>query len=64
MFEAEINDKKDVVDWLLGAVEELEKGITGGSGGGSGSGDGGEEVEEVTVRMGKMGTDVNGNAHG
>ena len=27
VFEAEINDKKDVVDWLLGEVEELEKGI-------------------------------------
>jgi len=27
VFEAEINDKSDVVDWLLGAVEELEKGI-------------------------------------
>ncbi|CBY00299.1 hypothetical protein IAQ61_011227 [Plenodomus lingam] len=27
VFEAEINDKGDVVDWLLGAVEELETGI-------------------------------------
>jgi hypothetical protein len=27
VFEAELNDKKDVVDWLLGAVEELENGI-------------------------------------
>ncbi|OAL45187.1 ankyrin [Pyrenochaeta sp. DS3sAY3a] len=27
VFEAEINDKGAVVDWLLGAVEELEKGI-------------------------------------
>lgn len=27
VFEAEINDKKEVVDWLLGAVEELENGI-------------------------------------
>jgi len=27
VFEAEINDKGDVVDWLLGAVEELERGI-------------------------------------
>ncbi|KAF2448643.1 ankyrin [Karstenula rhodostoma CBS 690.94] len=36
VFEAEINDKGDVVDWLLGAVEELEKGIaeTGESSGG------------------------------
>jgi hypothetical protein len=28
VFEAEINDKGDVVEWLLGAVEELEKGIS------------------------------------
>lgn len=27
VYEAEINDKNDVVDWLLGTVEELEKGI-------------------------------------
>ena len=27
VFEAEINDKKEVSDWLLGAVEELEKGV-------------------------------------
>ncbi|KAF2826744.1 ankyrin [Ophiobolus disseminans] len=27
VFEAEINDKNDVVDWLLGAVEGLETGI-------------------------------------
>ena len=27
VFEAEINDKKTVVDWLLETVEELEKGI-------------------------------------
>jgi ankyrin repeat protein len=27
VFEAEINDKNEVVDWLLGAVEELESGI-------------------------------------
>jgi hypothetical protein len=31
VFEAEINDKGNVVEWLLSAVEELEKGI-GGSG--------------------------------
>ncbi|KAF2125359.1 ankyrin, partial [Dothidotthia symphoricarpi CBS 119687] len=33
VFEAEINDKNDVVDWLLGAVEALEKGV-GGAGDG------------------------------
>jgi hypothetical protein len=27
VFEAELNDKNDVVDWLLGAVEALEQGI-------------------------------------
>jgi hypothetical protein len=27
VYEAEINDKSEVVDWLLGAVEELETGI-------------------------------------
>jgi hypothetical protein len=27
VYEAEINDKNEVVDWLLGTVEELEKGI-------------------------------------
>ncbi|KAI8933179.1 hypothetical protein NX059_009817 [Plenodomus lindquistii] len=27
VFEAEVNDKGNVVDWLLGAVEELETGI-------------------------------------
>lgn len=27
VFEAEINDRNDVVDWLLGAVEELENGV-------------------------------------
>ncbi|KAH3950535.1 hypothetical protein HBI24_116380 [Parastagonospora nodorum] len=27
VFEAELNDKQDIVDWLLGAVEELENGI-------------------------------------
>ncbi|ORX97166.1 ankyrin repeat-containing domain protein [Clohesyomyces aquaticus] len=40
VFEAEINDKKDVVDWLLGAVEELEKGVGQA---GAPSGDAGEE---------------------
>ncbi|KAF2179789.1 ankyrin [Zopfia rhizophila CBS 207.26] len=40
VFEAEINDKKDVVEWLLGAVEELEKGVGQG---GEASGDAGED---------------------
>jgi ankyrin repeat protein len=41
VFEAEINDKKEVVDWLLGAVEELEKGI----------GQTGEDSEDVDEDM-------------
>jgi ankyrin repeat protein len=44
VFEAEINDKKDVVDWLLGHVEGLEKSI-GGAAGGDGE-------EEMTFRAG------------
>lgn len=41
VYEAEINDKNEVVDWLLGAVEELEKGI-----GQSGEAEAGEKTEE------------------
>jgi hypothetical protein len=52
VFEAEINDKKEVVDWLLGAVEELEKGI-GRSGGASGDGDENmDEDDQIVVRAG------------
>lgn len=40
VFEAEINDKGDVVDWLLGEVEELEKGI-----GEAGAGDDDDDME-------------------
>jgi hypothetical protein len=64
VFEAEINDKKEVVDWLLGAVEELENGI-GQTGEGSGDDDGAmndddqgsaNAVEEVRKQMGDMKT--------
>ncbi|CAO2647257.1 Nn.00g081790.m01.CDS01 [Neocucurbitaria sp. VM-36] len=41
VFEAELNDKQEVVDWLLGAVEELEKGI-----GQTGEASSGENVDE------------------
>jgi hypothetical protein len=52
VFEAEINDKKEVVDWLLGAVEELEKGI-GRTGGASGDGDENmDEDDQIVVRAG------------
>ncbi|KAH7413754.1 ankyrin repeat-containing domain protein [Phaeosphaeria sp. MPI-PUGE-AT-0046c] len=45
VFEAEINDKKEVVDWLLGAVEELENGI-GQTGEPLGDADGNNMVED------------------
>lgn len=41
VYEAEINDKNEVVDWLLGAVEELENGI-----GRSGEAEAGESTGE------------------
>ncbi|KAF1832178.1 ankyrin [Decorospora gaudefroyi] len=41
VYEAEINDKSQVVDWLLGAVEELENGI--GQTGEAASGDDADE---------------------
>jgi hypothetical protein len=53
VFEAEINDKKEVVDWLLGAVEELENGI-GQAGEASRDDDG--AVEEIRQQMGDMKT--------
>lgn len=42
VFEAEINDKGSVVDWLLGAVQELESGI-----GQTGEGPAGDEDTEL-----------------
>lgn len=53
VFEAEINDKGDVVDWLLGAVEELEKGIGErgeSSSGGLGAVSQGESATNGSVR--------------
>ena len=41
VYEAEINDKSEVVDWLLGAVEELERGVGQG-----GQAEAGEDMEE------------------
>ncbi|KAF1941055.1 ankyrin [Clathrospora elynae] len=41
VFEAEINDKGEVVDWLLETVEELEKGI-----GQTGEGSAGDNADE------------------
>lgn len=67
VFEAEVNDKKDVVDWLLGHVEALEKSVGGGASKGEGSAGGDEEMvfkagdtsgpmEDVTEKMGEMQT--------
>jgi len=40
VYEAELNDKKDVVDWLLGHCENLEEGVASNAAGE-------EEVVEV-----------------
>ncbi|KAH7135277.1 ankyrin repeat-containing domain protein [Dendryphion nanum] len=55
VFEAEINDKKNVVDWLLETVEELEKGI-GQTGEGTGeNGDGNDSGTEQKDDFGNAG---------
>jgi len=67
VFEAEINDKKEVVDWLLGHVEALEKSVGGGASNGEGNAGGDEDMvfkagdtsgpmEDVTEKMGEMQT--------
>jgi uncharacterized protein len=67
VFEAEVNDKKEVVDWLLGHVEALEKSVGGRASNGEGSAGGEEELvfkagdtsgpmEDVTEKMGEMQT--------
>jgi ankyrin repeat protein len=67
VFEAEVNDKKEVVDWLLGHVEALEKSVGGGASNGEGGAGGDEEMvfkagdtsgpmEDVTEKMGEMQT--------
>jgi hypothetical protein len=65
VFEAEVNDKKEVVDWLLGHVEALEKSVGGGASNGEGSadeemtfrvGDTSGPMEDVTEKMGDMQT--------
>jgi ankyrin repeat protein len=76
VFEAEINDKNEVVDWLLGAVEELENGI-GQTDGASGDADEDMDdedksvsqestgaVEEVTKQMEDMKTRDGGSQDG
>lgn len=67
VFEAEVNDKKDVVDWLLGHVEALEKSVGGSASNGEGSasgngdmvfkaGDTSGPMEDVTEKMSDLGT--------
>lgn len=67
VFEAEINDKKEVVDWLLGHVEALEKSVGNGASNVEGSagadedmvfkaGDTSGSMEDVTEKMGDMQT--------
>jgi hypothetical protein len=67
VFEAELNDKNDVVDWLLGAVEALEQGIghTESNVDGSHEGDNSDRivegsagsVEDMTKQMEEINTD-------
>jgi hypothetical protein len=54
VFEAEINDKKEVVDWLLGAVEDLENGI-GQTG--EAAGDADEDMDEGDEGTSREGTE-------
>lgn len=58
VFEAEINDKGDVVEWLLGAVEELEKGI--GQEGEPSSGDLGADSQHEPALNDSSGTSAGG----
>jgi hypothetical protein len=55
VFEAEINDKKEIVDWLLGAVEELEQGI-GQTGEASGTDDHDMDDEDGAAPQGEAQT--------
>ncbi|KAF2113553.1 ankyrin repeat-containing protein YAR1 [Lophiotrema nucula] len=59
LFEAEINDKKEVVEWLLGAVEELEAGI--GQTGDPSSNGAGDEMEVELEADSKRSCDDNGD---
>lgn len=61
VFEAELNDKGDVVDWLLSEVEELEKGV--GQDGAGPSGTGKEDEMDITASASASSTaDVDGLA--
>ncbi|KAF2436736.1 ankyrin [Tothia fuscella] len=59
IFEAEMNDKSAVVEFLLREGVGVDRGVGGGIGGaggegGSGEGNGEEEQEDVVVGVGKM----------
>jgi len=67
-FEAESAGKEDVVNWLLGKMDEVERGGGGSAGvgeeeeaGKEGEGEG-EDVELMRVRVGEM--DVDGDGDG
>jgi ankyrin repeat protein len=63
VYEAEINDKNEVVDWLLGAVEELENGI--GQTGETEAGDADEDMDEADAEAkGEQAQDNNASAQG
>ncbi|KAF2462768.1 ankyrin [Lindgomyces ingoldianus] len=58
VFEAEINDKKEVVEWLLGAVEGLEKAIgQAGAASGDSDADDGMDVEHEADNSNPNSTD-------
>ncbi|KAI4951893.1 hypothetical protein J4E91_003354 [Alternaria rosae] len=61
VYEAEINDKNEVVDWLLGAVEELENGI--GQNGQPGAGDADDNMDDADAEV-ERAQDSNASAQG
>ncbi|KAH6882408.1 ankyrin repeat-containing protein YAR1 [Alternaria rosae] len=61
VYEAEINDKNEVVDWLLGAVEELENGI--GQNGQTGAGDADDNMDDADAEV-ECAQDSNASAQG
>jgi hypothetical protein len=57
VFEAELNDKSAVVDWLLKEAVGVDTGVAGGSGSGEAEGGPEDEDEEVVIGVGKMDLD-------
>lgn len=63
VFEAEINDKGEVVDWLLGAVEELETGIGQTCEGSAGDEDMDDADDDATTQnAGQQGSTLAGSS--